>query len=233
MSASSPFAIILPSRPVYTAPTALSPTQYVFSLPLSPPFTHIIVFLLPGTTLPPETLAGVHVQLPSAGPAFKFLGAIGNDKQSAIFRIGTGEAPGLNGHIGGNGADQDEMTDIDAPAADGSSAAIPDIVVGVSIEPAASIQAQLATLKTSEHTNGQGSTALVLANRQQQASPLSAKVLAQKIIKNAFNFLASFAGSTGPGGEEVVPLRSFKAWWEKFERRVEVDPSFLEREGDI
>ena len=233
MSAPSPFALILPSRPVYAAPAALSPTQYAFSLPSSPPFTHIIVFLLPGTTLPPETLAGVYVQFPSATPTFKLLGAIGNEKQSAIFRVGNGEAPGLNGHVGGSGADQDEMTDVDASAANGNSASIPNVVVGVSIEPAASIQAQLAACKTSEYTNGPASTALVLTKQQQQASPLSTKVLAQKIIKNAFNFLASFAGSTGPGGEEVVPLRSFKAWWEKFERRVEVDPSFLEKEGDI
>ncbi|KAL8981075.1 MAG: hypothetical protein Q9177_005686, partial [Variospora cf. flavescens] len=49
---------------------------------------------------------------------------------------------------------------------------------------------------------------------------------------NAFNFLASFAGQTTVGGEEMVPLRSFRGWWEKFERRVENDPGFLEREAD-
>ena len=181
--------------------------------------------------LPPSTLAGVYVQFPGSGPDFTFLGAIGDDKQSAIFRVGGLRTTELNGQFGGSNIDQDEMTDIDAPVPDSSSGSVPDITVGVSIEPVASIQAQLAKLKSSGATTNSVSTALVLA-RQQQASPVSTKILAQRIIKNAFNFLASFAGSNGPGGEEVVPLRSFKAWWEKFERRVENDPAFLEKDGD-
>jgi len=48
------------------------------------------------------------------------------------------------------------------------------------------------------------------------------KVLAQRIIANAFNFLASF-------GSDVIPLKAFEEWWKKFERKVEMDPTFLER----
>ena len=182
-------------------------------------------------SLPSSTLAGVYVQFPGSGPEFKFLGAIGDDKQSAIFRVGGVQSAELNGQIQGSNIDHDEMTDIDTPLPDSSSGSAPDVIVGVSIEPAASIQVQLEKPKSSGATANSASTALVLA-RQQQASPVTTKLLAQRIIKNAFNFLASFAGSTGPGGEEVVPLRSFKAWWEKFERRVENDPTFLERDGD-
>lgn len=229
MSAPSPFALLLPSRPVYVSPATLSPTQYAFSVPAVPYFTHIVVFLLPGMKLPPSTLAGVYIQFPGSGPDFKFLGAIGDDKQSAIFRVGAVQPAEANSHLRGSNIDQDEMTDIDVP--DSSSGSVPDVTVGVSIEPVASIQVQLAKLKSSRATANSASTALVLA-KQQQTSPISTKLLAQRIIKNAFNFLASFAGSTGPGGEEVVPLRSFKAWWEKFERRVENDPAFLERDGD-
>ncbi|CAF9917176.1 MAG: hypothetical protein HETSPECPRED_003164 [Heterodermia speciosa] len=229
MSAPAPFALIVPSSPVYAAPTALSPTQYVFSLPSSPSFTHIVVFLLPGATLPPDSLVGVYVQSPGEDPGFRFLGAIGNDKQSAIFRVGDAVAAESNGHVAGS-IDQDEMVDIDASASTGISATASK-AVGLSIEPAASVQAQLATLKSSEQSTNPASTALVVA-RQQHVPLHSTKALAQKIIMNAFNFLASFTGSTGPGEEEVVPLKSFKAWWEKFERRIEVDPSFLEREGD-
>ena len=229
MSAPAPFALIVPSSPVYASPTALSSTQYVFSLPSLPPFTHIVVFLLPGTNLPPDTLVGVYVQSPGENSEFRFLGAIGNDKQSAIFRVGDTLAAEINGQAEGS-IDQDDMVDIDASASTGNSATTSK-VVGLSIEPAASIQAQLATLKSAEQSTNPPSTALVVARRQ-QVSSISTKALARKIIMNAFNFLASFTGSTGPGDEEVVPLKSFKAWWEKFERRVEVDPSFLEREGD-
>ena len=229
MSAPAPFALIVPSSPVYAAPTALSPTQYLFSLSSLPPFTHIVVFLLPGTNLPPDSLVGVYVQSVGENSGFRFLGAIGNDKQSAIFRVADVPAAETNGQVEGS-IDQDEMIDIDTPASSGSSATISK-VVGLSIEPAASVQAQLASLKSSEQKSNPPSTALVIARRQ-HVSSLSTKALAQKIIMNAFNFLASFTGSTGPGDEEVIPLKSFKAWWEKFERRVEVDPSFLEREGD-
>ena len=97
--------------------------------------------------------------------------------------------------------------------------------VGISVEPVDSIRAQLQVLENGKqqlgHGNGSGSSS---------GQPPSTKVLAQRIIKNAFNFLASFSGTLGPGGQEVVPLKSFEEWWRKFERRVEVDPGFLERE---
>lgn len=221
-----PFALVLPSRPVYTAPTVLSQTQYAFILPQSPPFSHIVVFIVPGTVLPADTLAGVYVQFPSTAPDFKFLGALGNDKQSAIFRVsgGSNDAQAVVG-----GADQDTMTDSDAPAASGQAASTGDVTVGISIEPAAAIQSQLAESKSAQATS---STAMVFS-RDQKPTSLSTKVLAQRIIQNAYNFLASYSGSSsGLGGEEMVPLKSFKAWWEKFERKVEADPGFLEKQDD-
>lgn len=73
---------------------------------------------------------------------------------------------------------------------------------------------------------GGGEQALVLANKKPDTL-----VLAQRIIKNAFNFLASFSGDL-EGGIEVVPLKAFEEWWRKFEGRVRNDPGFLERDGD-
>jgi hypothetical protein len=73
------------------------------------------------------------------------------------------------------------------------------------------------------------STDLVRQTPQQKG--MSTKVLAQRIIGNAFNFLASFAAGDSSGrGTEVVPLKAFQDWWTKFERRVNLDPTFLERE---
>ncbi|KAG0134326.1 hypothetical protein HOY82DRAFT_584195 [Tuber indicum] len=62
-------------------------------------------------------------------------------------------------------------------------------------------------------------------------------VLARRIITDAFNFLSSFAsaadGSRGERGwEELVPLKAFRDWWVKFEKKIELDPGFLEREGE-
>ena len=98
-----------------------------------------------------------------------------------------------------------------------------NFILGISIEPAASIAAQLANTKAAAEE--ETSMALTVSR-----PPPSTKVLAQRIIKNAFNFLASFA--EGGGGNETVPLKAFQEWWGKFERRVENEPGFLEREAD-
>ncbi|KAI4287507.1 MAG: hypothetical protein L6R35_003235 [Caloplaca aegaea] len=239
-----PFGVILPSRPVITNPATVSPTQYAFTLPSSPSFSHVVVFLVPGTPLPADTLAAVYIQLPglhcSIIPDFKLLGAIGNDKQTAIFRVKNSNpttaaaAASSNAHANNNNhtEEEDEMTDatlaIDGAGSDPSR----PVTIGISIEPASTISAQLAALQQPSSSSS-SSSALVLANRNLSSSPVvPTKVLAQRIIKNAFNFLASFAGQTTVGGEEMVPLRSFRGWWEKFERRVENDPGFLEREAD-
>lgn len=153
--------------------------------------------MLPGNSLPAGTAAAVYMQLPGESQ-FKLLGAMGNEKQSAIFKI----------NLGGSGTGYEAMNGMNGNG---------DINLGISVEPVASIQAQLAGLQNESST----STALVKL-------PPSTKVLAQRIIKNAFNFLASFSGSAG--GHEMVPLKSFQDWWKKFEGRIENDPGFLERD---
>jgi hypothetical protein len=191
------FAIILPGRPCLTNMVTVSETQSAFSFPSAPHFSHIVLFMLPGTSLPTGTAAAVYMQLPGE-PQFKLLGAVGNEKQSAIFKV----------NLGGSGTGYETMNGMNGTG---------DINLGISVEPVASIQAQLETLQSESTT----STSLV-------RRPPSTKVLAQRIIKNAFNFLASFSGSAG--GQEVVPLKSFQDWWKKFEGRIENDPGFLERD---
>ena len=225
MSPTPPFGLLLPSRPVLVNPAVISPTQYAFTFSSMPTFSHIVVFLLPGTTLPDGTLAGAYVLLPGT-PAFKFLGAIGTEKQSAIFRVSGGGSVGS----GGDAVRVGDMMDADETSTTDNRTTIDgEVTVGISIEPASTIALQLESLKTTESSS---STALVPAKGHLQTAPVSTKVLAQRIIKNAFNFLASFAGTTGAGGQEVIPLKSFQDWWSKFERRIENDPGWLEREAD-
>lgn len=227
MSAPSFFGIILPSRPVQTSPVAISPTQFAFTLPSNPPFAHVVVFLLPGIVLPDATLAAIYIQLPGTNPEFKLLGALSNDKQSAIFKV--------KNELFINGVDrsgEDEMTDIDSSSASASTNnGVAEVTIGISIEASATILPQLSNLQASQVAPSDPSTALVRPN-EQLFNRVSTKALAQRIIKDAFNFLASFAGKTDPSGEEVLPLKSFRDWWAKFERKIENDPGFLEREGD-
>ncbi|OJD40405.1 uncharacterized protein BKCO1_1000201 [Diplodia corticola] len=213
------FGVIISGRPVLTEPQAVSPTQFVFQLPAAPAFNHIVVFLLPGTQLPPDTAASVYVQIPPA-PDFRFLGAVANEKQSAIFKV-----DGLE-HVA-----QYAVANANANA---NANQVPAVTLGVSIEPVAQVGAAMQA-KQAEKLQSAGGSGMELVKAGAAATaaatnPEAVKLLAQRIIGNAFNFLASFSGNAGPGGVEVVPLKAFQDWWQKFGKKIEMDPSFLVRE---
>ena len=173
----------------------IPPNNFAISIPAAPHFSHIVVFMLPGQQLPPETAAAIYLQFPGQNE-FKILGAIGNEKQSAIFKVT------LPDNV------------VDSPGA--------VVNLGITVDAKASIEAQVASSARSS-TN---STAMTLANRPTPQA--STKLIAQRIIKNAFNFIASFSGDVN--GTEAVPLKAFENWWKKFESRIDSDPSFLDRD---
>jgi hypothetical protein len=196
-----PFGLVPAGQPVITEPTeAPSPTSFLYAIPPgapgAKPFSHIVVFLLPGVTLPPDTAAAIYLVTPGqSGPSSRFLGGIGPGKESAIFNLGH---------------------DTSAPPSSS-----PPVVIGVSVEPAGSVAQRIAERSSSSSSGAAGQQALVTARP-------STLVLAQRIIRNAFNFLSGFSGTAGQ--VEVVPLKAFEDWWRKFEGRVRSDPGFLERD---
>jgi hypothetical protein len=216
------FSVVVPGRPCLTDIVAVDgqpngqATKFAFTIPLSASLSEIVVFFLPGTTLPPNTGAAIYAQLPDANgqPSnFRFIGAVANEKPSGIFTV---RPPQRRTEA----EEEDDMLD-----EGGNSAGV--MTLGISIEEAHVIAPQLAALESERSVDqNQMSTALVTQAAGQRQ--ISTKVLAQRIIGSAFNFLASFAESDK--GQDVVPLKSFHNWWAKFERRIEVDPTFLERE---
>jgi len=207
----SSFGVIVSGRPVVTEAQIISPTQVAYQIPSQPSFSHIVVFLLPGATLPDGTAAAVYAQLPGT-PDFKLLGAIANEKPSAIFKVKNGNAAG-----GGLG-DEDAM--VDEGLANGAAA---PLALGISVEPATQVAAALEQKKAQDAaTSGLGAgagTALVVRGQ----NTVDQKVLAQRIIKNCYDLLTSW------GTGDTVPLKAFQAWWTKFEGKIERDPGFLER----
>lgn len=204
------FGLIPAGLPLITEPTSTpSPTSLLYALPSQRAFSHLVLFLLPGVSLPPGTAAAIYLATASqvaaaeqhgAQPNFKFLGAIGPGKESAMFKVG-------NAGSNGNGNNS--------------------LVIGVSIEAEGDVaqkMQELSAIKTATGGAGPGSSS--------SSQPPSTVVLAQRIIQNAFNFLTGFSGTAGPGGVEVVPLKAFEDWWRKFENRVRNDPSFLEKQSD-
>lgn len=238
------FSVVIPGRPCLTdiVPVDAQPngqaTKFAFTIPVNPSFTEVVVFFLPGTILPPNTGAAIYVQLPDPNTGnqgdFRFVGALANEKPSGIFSVRSPTKD--SGPRRTEAEEEDEMLDEGAGNVSGGAGAAgtPNGVVtlGISIEPAQNIAPQLSALEAERPSRGaevSPSTALVPQSAEQkQQKQVTTKVLAQRIIGSAFNFLASFAETDK--GHEVVPLKSFRDWWTKFERRVEMDPGFLERE---
>ncbi|KAF2829367.1 DUF775-domain-containing protein [Ophiobolus disseminans] len=204
--ASVPIGVIISGRPVLTAARVVSETQFAFEIPSQPSFSHIVVFLLPGIALPDGTAAAVYAQLPGT-PQFKLLGAIANEKPSAIFKV----IDKAGGPAGGGLGDDDAMVDESA-----NNDTTP-LALGISIEPAQQVAAALEAQKAQTAPSNAGN-AMVLRCQ----NTVTTKVLAQRIIKNCYDFLASY-------GSDTVPMKAFEAWWTKFENKIERDPGFLER----
>lgn len=227
------FGLVPAGHAVLVTPTQTpTPSSFLYAIPASASFSHIVVFLLPGTVLPPDTAAAIYLVIPpppppptqpppppAAAPApapaaamtvadqqqpnLRFLGGIGPGKESAIFKLG-----------GGGGG--------------GRTAGGENVVLGVSVEAAASVAARIAQLGAGAEAGARRSDGG--AQLGPAGAGASTLLLAQRIIRNAFNFLASFSGAAGPDGVEVVPLKAFEEWWRRFENKVRRDPSFLERE---
>jgi hypothetical protein len=221
------FSVVIPGRPCLTDIVAVDDqaTKFAFTIPLSPSFSELVVFFLPGTVLPPNTGAAIYAQLPdptTGQPSnFRFIGALANEKPSGIFTV---RSPSTGART--EAEEEDDMLDEGGNTAANAGF----LTLGISIEEVQAIAPQLAALEAESASSGQGgtSTALVTQGSGQVQRQISTKVLAQRIIGYAFNYLASFAESYK--GQDVVPLKSFRDWWTKFERRIDVDPTFLERQ---
>lgn len=195
------FGLVPAGLPVITQPTETpTPTSLIYSIPTAPKaFSHVVIFLLPGVVLPENTAAAIYLVTPP-NPAQ------GQSAPSSKFLGGVG--PGKESAIF-------KLNE--------SSSSSAQIILGISIEDGASVGARIEELNAAKAS---GSLALVPAGAaSRQPSTL---VLAQRIIKNAFNFLSSFSGQAGQ--VEVVPMKAFEDWWRKFESRVRTDPGFLERD---
>lgn len=159
------------------------------------------------------------------------------DNQSSVFRLLGGADAGSasqaqeQGVVLSSGVREESMMgdETGEPSADGTSVtADSSVVIGISIEPTAQVQQQLASLRNtapslSKDGSGAGSEQTTMP------TPRVIKSIAEPVGQNAYNFLAGFA--QGPTGNESVPLKGLQEWWTRFEKKVELDVGFLMREG--
>ncbi|KAK4176996.1 hypothetical protein QBC36DRAFT_186146 [Triangularia setosa] len=174
------FGLVPAGQPVITVPTTIvSDTSFIYSIlpSTSPsstkPFSHIVVFLLPGITLPPGAAAAIHLLTPPTNPQsgdfdIAFLGALGHGKSSAIFKL----------------------------SGDTTSAGV---AIGIAIEPEAEVAVKMEQLAARTSSKA---LVPVGGGGQSHGGPTTLQ-LAQRIISNAFNFLSSYSGTTVGGEEVV------------------------------
>ncbi|KIS71632.1 uncharacterized protein UMAG_12085 [Mycosarcoma maydis] len=189
------FSVVLPGRLPLTNAQQVDETHCVFALDNVSTISHVVVFMTGVQAFPAGYSATVHLLWPCAAPtsetnptstagAWKLLGAVRNTKPSAIFKV-TRPA---------------SLATTDATA-----------TLGISIEPDALVDEQLATLHPTR------ATTFALTQPTSTCSALEATALsiAPKIAHNAFAYLSSFAPDSAP---QTVPL--LQKWLEQLERKL-------------
>ncbi|KAJ2457435.1 hypothetical protein GGF42_002680 [Coemansia sp. RSA 2424] len=199
------FGCIVAGRLVQTNLQQVDVNKYVFELPDAHNINHIVVFLL--GTIPFEAgyAATVHLLWPNR--SWQMLGALSNDKPSAIFRLKATIAPEEAASMPGVNAE-----------------------LGISIEPIQAVEQQLQQMRQQPGA----SNALVVAQQGQPPSMQAAQQFAERTLQSLFDFAMSFAtrpdasmGGLGSGAAvQVLPVKAFEDWYNSFLRKVQRgDPS--------
>ncbi|TBU41389.1 DUF775-domain-containing protein [Dichomitus squalens] len=189
------FGCLVAGRPLQTNLQQIDDTHAIFELPAAGSINHICVFLLGTVPFPDGYGATVHFFWPGKG--FQLLGMLSNEKPSAIFRLrGTYSAQSTTAHAVFTGAAPDTSpTSVTA-------------VLGLSVEPLPQIAQEVAALPSA-------------VARTTNSPAADATLMAERIVKNLFNFVTSFLGGAGAMGPEVmIPLGMVAKWYENFLTKV-------------
>ncbi|KAJ2756611.1 hypothetical protein GGI19_000701 [Coemansia pectinata] len=197
------FGCIVAGRLVQTNLQQVDVNKYVFELPDAHNINHIVVFLLGTVPFEPGYAATVHLLWPNK--SWQMLGALSNDKPSAIFRL------------------KATITPEEAASMPGVNAEL-----GISIEPIQAVEQQLQQMRQQPG----GSNAVVVAQQQQRQQSPSAQVVlqfAERTLQSLFDYAMSFAtqpdasmGAFGSGASvQVLPVKAFEDWYNSFLRKIQ------------
>ncbi|ORY89462.1 hypothetical protein BCR35DRAFT_300654 [Leucosporidium creatinivorum] len=199
------FACVVPGRMVQQATQVPeAPERFVVSLEDAAALNHISVFMTGAAPFPEGYAATIHLDAPGKG--WQLIGSLSNTKPSAIFRLRGTFIPSANA----SSFNTSSLSTSHASA-----------TLGILCEPIPSVEAQVAALSSSATAaNPAQSTALVVAGAN---APPDSVVLAQKVAKNLFNAVGSFAqGVQGPDGKMMygIDLAVIEKWYTNFERKI-------------
>ncbi|KAJ3361493.1 hypothetical protein GGF32_007251 [Allomyces javanicus] len=235
------FGAIVAGRPVQTDFQPVDATKFALAVANADKANHLVVFVF-GDPFPAGYAATVHINLPDRG--WQLLGALSNDKPSAMFRL-AGLRPATRS------SDGDDMM-MDASNDGNAPAAGPPAMLGISIEPVDVVQAQLAALPQSQRT------ATASTGHGTPASGTAGLQLSLNVLQNLYHYVTSFATSSLPMGAHVagggnpaagafgggmvgsaavtnaswIPVKAFEDWWSAVNRKVKMNPQYFERVSD-
>ncbi|KAK8861226.1 hypothetical protein IAR55_002045 [Kwoniella newhampshirensis] len=174
-----------------------------FVFPLEQPYEiNHLTVFLLGTVPFPEGY-GASVHFAWPGKEYIPLGVLTNSKPSAIYRLRPHLPP-------------------DAPVNRPS----PPAQLGIEIAPLPQLEIIAQSLASSSTTRGGE------AKGGQLVKNVDVGKVAEKVIKNLFNYLHSFGGEIKLTPETPIPLSVFQQWYTNFTRKIENDKGagFLDRE---
>ncbi|KAJ1789987.1 hypothetical protein LPJ59_005245 [Coemansia sp. RSA 2399] len=218
------FGCIVAGRLVQTNIQQVDVNKYVFELSDAHRINHVVVFLLGTIPFEPGYAATVHLLWPNK--SWQLLGALSNDKPSAIFRLKSAITP----------------EEAEAARMPGANAEL-----GISIEPLQVVEQQIQQMQQQQQQQQQQqpstSTSQSLipfastraeGNGNVSGMPAqAAKAFAERALQNLFDYAMSFAaqpdattmgmiGSNAP--VQVLPVKVFNDWYNSFLRKVQRDP---------
>ncbi|KAJ1667706.1 hypothetical protein IW140_001236 [Coemansia sp. RSA 1813] len=214
------FGCIVAGRLVQTNIQQVDVNKYVFELSDAHSINHVVVFLLGTIPFEPGYAATVHLLW--LNKSWQLLGALSNDKPSAIFRLKSTITPEEAARMSGTNAE-----------------------LGISIEPLQAVEQQIQQMKQQGNA-----TTLSSASTSQSLVPFSsartegsgnvsgmpaqvARAFAERALQNLFDYAMSFTtrpdaaamgmiGSNAP--VQVLPVKVFEDWYNSFLRKVQRDP---------
>lgn len=206
------FGAVCSGRPMIIA-QQVEPTKFVFTIPNAANISHVAIFYLPQNEYVDPNYTGlVYFQLPSL-PEFKLLGGVSPNKPSSIFRLNTGLSQKDQKSLS-HALDEDDVMN-DAEVSENG-----DVVlnIGISMEPTPQAEMLLLQEKSKQK---------MITYDQNPVKPapkaaLDIAVLANQIVKHAYNYLGGFIDASGK-----VPMKVFDNWWDKFRMKLANNPNFL------
>ncbi|KAG1752091.1 DUF775-domain-containing protein [Suillus lakei] len=219
------FGCCVAGRLLQTDLQQVDETHALFEIPAAEKVNHVCVFLLGTVPFPDGFGATVHFFWPGKGS--QVLGMLSNDKPSAIFRLRSAFSSTSAPPSGIS--TPSAFTSATLSSAPGQVTAI----LGLALEPLEAIAAQLASLP---HAPAQSAMNITPASTPTSslasiAKPADPSVLAEKIARHLFNYIAGFVpAGTSVGPDSTVSMGVIARWYESFIGKVRAGGiGFLER----